>query len=124
MFDTTQNHSDLYQALECGADGKPGGILITSVGQQVLDGVFLGGYKAYETRSFLTKNKITSILSLGHFKPMYKPTEFNHKVRKQHLHKNNLCSFSCIQDYSHCRPSRSKHCSIFSTSNTIYIRST
>jgi hypothetical protein len=86
MFDTTQNHSDLYQALECGADGKPGGILITSVGQQVLDGVFLGGYKAYETRSFLTKNKITSILSLGHFKPMYKPTEFNHKVKK----KNNI----------------------------------
>ncbi|KAI8388240.1 protein-tyrosine phosphatase-like protein [Radiomyces spectabilis] len=74
------DHSHLYHTLECGADGKPGGILITSVGQQVLPQVWIGGYKAYESRSFLNKNRITRILSLGHFKPLYAPTEFVHEI--------------------------------------------
>lgn len=73
--------SDLYHTLENGADGKPGGILITSVGQQINEFIWLGGYKALESRSFLEKNKIKHILTMGHFKPCYSPNEFNHKVR-------------------------------------------
>ncbi|CAO3641834.1 unnamed protein product [Mucor fragilis] len=72
--------SDLYQTLECGADGKPGGILITSVSQQVIPHVWLGGYKALETVEFLEKNKIICILTLGHFKPCYSPGRFLHKI--------------------------------------------
>lgn len=84
-MDDTNEHSlplesDLYQTLECGADGKPGGILITSVSQQVIPHVWLGGYKALETVEFLEKNKITCILTLGHFKPCYSPGRFLHKV--------------------------------------------
>lgn len=78
--DTLPMESDLYQTLECGADGKPGGILITSVGQEIVPRIWLGGYRALETRSFLQKNKITHILSLGHFKPKYKDGEYVHKV--------------------------------------------
>lgn len=77
---TLPMESDLYQTLECGADGKPGGILITSVGQEVSPGIWLGGYKALETVDFLQKNKISSILSVGHFKPIYAQDEFLHKV--------------------------------------------
>lgn len=78
--DTLPRESDLYQTLECGADGKPGGILITSLGQEVVPNIWLGGYRALETRSFLKKNKITHILSLGHFKPIYKEEEYIHKI--------------------------------------------
>lgn len=74
--------SDLYQTLESGVDGKPGGILITSVGQEVSPNIWLGGYKALETESFLKKNNITHILSIGHFKYIYKPDQFVHKVCK------------------------------------------
>lgn len=81
VVDTLPRESDLYQTLECGADGKPGGILITSLGQEVVPNIWLGGYRALETRSFLKKNKITHILSLGHFKPIYKEEEYIHKVR-------------------------------------------
>lgn len=77
---TLPMESDLYQTLECGADGKPGGILITSVGQEVSPGIWLGGYKALETKKFLQKNKISSILSVGHFKEIYAQDEFIHKV--------------------------------------------
>ncbi|GAN06020.1 dual specificity protein phosphatase 19 [Mucor ambiguus] len=84
MEDTNEHSlplkSDLYQTLECGADGKPGGILITSVSQQVIPHVWLGGYKALETVEFLEKNKITCILTLGHFKPYYSPGRFLHKI--------------------------------------------
>ncbi|KAI8977918.1 protein-tyrosine phosphatase-like protein [Pilobolus umbonatus] len=73
------HESHLYDTLECGPDGKPGGIIIRSVGQEVYPGIWLGGYKALETRSFLEKNKIRSILTLGHFKFCY-ATEFNHKI--------------------------------------------
>ncbi|KAL7315471.1 dual specificity phosphatase 19 [Mucor circinelloides] len=62
------------------ADGKSGGILITSVSQQVIPHVWLGGYKALETVDFLEKNKITCILTLGHFKPYYSPGRFLHKI--------------------------------------------
>lgn len=79
---TLPMESDLYQTLECGADGKPGGILITSVAQQVIPDIWLGGYKALETIPFLIKNKITHILTLGHFKSIFTPEEFTHKVRK------------------------------------------
>jgi hypothetical protein len=72
--------SDLYQTLENGADGKPGGILITSVGQEVIPDIWLGGYKALETIPFLIKNKITHILTLGHFKSIFTEEEFIHKV--------------------------------------------
>ncbi|KAI8092178.1 protein-tyrosine phosphatase-like protein [Gilbertella persicaria] len=72
--------SDLYQTLECGADGKPGGILITSFGQQVWPHIWLGGYKALESHSFLKKNNITHILTLGHFKHTYEPDQFVHKI--------------------------------------------
>ncbi|KAG2209251.1 hypothetical protein INT47_005543 [Mucor saturninus] len=77
---TLPMESDLYQTLECGADGKPGGILITSVGQEVSPGIWLGGYKALETKKFLQKNKISSILSVGHFKEIYAQDEFIHKI--------------------------------------------
>jgi hypothetical protein len=78
--ETLPMESDLYQTLECGADGKPGGILITSVGQEVVPDIWLGGYRALESETFLQKNKITHILSLGHFKPIYKDEEYIHKV--------------------------------------------
>ena len=86
IIDNTDDHilpleSNLYQTLECGADGKPGGILITSVSQQVVPHIWLGGYKALETVEFLEKNKITCILTLGHFKPRYSPERFLHKVK-------------------------------------------
>lgn len=86
--DNIDNHilpleSNLYQTLECGADGKPGGILITSVSQQVIPHIWLGGYKALETVEFLEKNKITCILTLGHFKPRYSPGRFLHKVKEK-----------------------------------------
>lgn len=74
------DHAHLFETLQSGPDGKPGGILITSVGQQVLPHIWLGGYKALETLSFLEKNKITHILTLGHFKSCYKPDQFVHKV--------------------------------------------
>lgn len=78
--ETLTAESPLYHTLECGADGKPGGILITSVGQQIYPHIWLGGYKALETKQFLIKNKITHILTLGHFKHRYDPNEFIHKV--------------------------------------------
>lgn len=86
--DNIDNHilplePNLYQTLECGADGKPGGILITSVSQQVVPHIWLGGYKALETVEFLEKNKITCILTLGHFKPRYSPGRFLHKVKEK-----------------------------------------
>ncbi|KAI9490823.1 protein-tyrosine phosphatase-like protein [Zychaea mexicana] len=72
--------SSLYQTLECGPDGQPGGILITSLGQQVIPGLWIGGYKAFEDRAFLRKNKIEAILTLGHFKQQYPPEEFKHEI--------------------------------------------
>ncbi|GAA5815634.1 hypothetical protein MFLAVUS_009146 [Mucor flavus] len=80
MVEVLPVKSDLYQTLQSGPDGQPGGILITSVGQQVSPGIWLGGYKALETESFLKKNKIKCILSLGHFKYIYKPDEYVHKI--------------------------------------------
>lgn len=74
------NDSPLYQPLECGPDGQPGGILITSVAQEIIPNVWLGGYKALEDLRFLRKNKITYILTLGHFKYQYPAAEFMHKV--------------------------------------------
>jgi hypothetical protein len=74
------DHAHLFETLEKGPDGKPGGILITSVAQEVLPHIWLGGYKAMETLAFLQKNKITHILSLGHFKPCYDSTQFEQKV--------------------------------------------
>lgn len=85
MVEVLPVQSDLYQTLQSGPDGQPGGILITSVGQQVSPGIWLGGYKALETESFLKKNKIKYILSLGHFKYIYKPDEYVHKVN-MHSH--------------------------------------
>ncbi|KAI8387294.1 protein-tyrosine phosphatase-like protein [Blakeslea trispora] len=72
--------SNLYQILECGADGKPGGILITSLGQEVCPHIWLGGYKALESQHFLEKNHITHILTLGHFKQSYPPDQFCQKI--------------------------------------------
>lgn len=74
--------SNLYQILECGADGKPGGILITSLGQEVCPHIWLGGYKALESQHFLEKNHITHILTLGHFKQSYPPDQFCQKVKR------------------------------------------
>lgn len=70
----------LYQALECGPDGQPGGILMTSVGQQVLPNIWLGNYRALEDQEFLRKNRITHILTLGHFKETYPSSMYIHKV--------------------------------------------
>lgn len=70
----------LYQALECGPDGQPGGILMTSVGQQVLPNIWLGNYRALEDQVFLRKNRITHILTLGHFKETYPSSMYIHKV--------------------------------------------
>ncbi|KAF7730602.1 phosphatase [Apophysomyces ossiformis] len=67
---------ELYKTLECGADGIPGGILITSVGQEVFPGIYIGGYTALESRKFLQKNKITHILTMGHFKQHYTSEDF------------------------------------------------
>lgn len=100
---TLPMESDLYQTLECGADGKPGGILITSVGQEVCPGIWLGGYKALETEKFLKKNKITRILSVGHFKPIYTKDEFVHQVIKLLLYCNLSNSFIHFLDYTNYR---------------------
>ncbi|KAI7852167.1 protein-tyrosine phosphatase-like protein, partial [Circinella umbellata] len=48
--------------------------------QQVIPGVWIGGYKAFEDKSFLRKNKIEVILTLGHFKQQYSPEEFKHQI--------------------------------------------
>ena len=72
--------SSLYLALQQDENGQPGGILITSCAQQVLQNVWIGGYKAYEDVDFLHKNKIDAILSLGHFKDQYPSGQFIHKV--------------------------------------------
>lgn len=72
--------SSLYLALQQDENGQPGGILITSCAQQVLPNVYIGGYKAYEDVDFLHKNKISAILSLGHFKEKYPSGQFIHKV--------------------------------------------
>ncbi|KAI9279193.1 protein-tyrosine phosphatase-like protein [Sporodiniella umbellata] len=74
------SYSHLFQTLENGPDGKPGGILITSVAEQIIDFVWLGGFKALSTPSFLEKNKIKHILTLGHFDPIEPPEAFNHKI--------------------------------------------
>ncbi|KAI8334725.1 protein-tyrosine phosphatase-like protein [Chlamydoabsidia padenii] len=54
--------------------------MLTSLAQQVLPNVWIGGYAAMESRSFLKKNNIKRILSLGHFHALYPETEFNHKI--------------------------------------------
>ncbi|KAI7869954.1 protein-tyrosine phosphatase-like protein [Spinellus fusiger] len=63
-----QDISPHYHALESGSDGKPGGILMVSVAQQVLPGLWVGGYTALESQRFLKNNNITHILTLGKFK--------------------------------------------------------
>ncbi|KAI8137494.1 protein-tyrosine phosphatase-like protein [Fennellomyces sp. T-0311] len=77
---TLDLESPLYQTLECGPDGKPGGILVTSLGQEVIPGLWIGGYKAFEDQSFLRKNKISFILTLGHFKQQYPEEQFTHEI--------------------------------------------
>ncbi|ORZ18792.1 protein-tyrosine phosphatase-like protein [Absidia repens] len=73
------DHPHLFEKLsDC--DGKPGGILMTSLAQEVLPNIWIGGFAALETRSFLKKNKIQRILSLGHFHHIYPETEFTHKI--------------------------------------------
>lgn len=72
--------SDLFQTLENGLDGKPGGILITSIGEQITDYIWLGGFRTLESREFLEDNQIKHVLSLGHFKRCKPPIEVNHKV--------------------------------------------
>ncbi|CAO3598131.1 unnamed protein product [Absidia cylindrospora] len=73
------DHPHLFEKLS-NCDGKPGGILITSLAQEVLPNIWIGGFAALETRSFLKKNKIQRILSLGHFHHIYPETEFTHKI--------------------------------------------
>ncbi|KAI8099062.1 protein-tyrosine phosphatase-like protein [Halteromyces radiatus] len=73
------DHSHLFEKLS-DYDGKPGGILMTSLAQQVLPNIWIGGYAAMESKSFLKKNKIQTILSLGHFQSIYPTTEFTHKI--------------------------------------------
>ncbi|KAL0096921.1 protein-tyrosine phosphatase-like protein [Phycomyces blakesleeanus] len=75
-----EDHSHLYHTLESGADGKPGGILITSVAQEVLPGIWIGGYTALESQKFLKKNDITHILSMGHFEYSYPSAEYDNKI--------------------------------------------
>ncbi|ORE09048.1 phosphatases II [Rhizopus microsporus var. microsporus] len=72
--------SDLFQTLENGLDGKPGGILITSIGEQITDYIWLGGFRTLESREFLEDNQIKHVLSLGHFKRCKPPIEVNHKI--------------------------------------------
>ncbi|ORY93969.1 protein-tyrosine phosphatase-like protein [Syncephalastrum racemosum] len=74
------DQTHLYQALESGPDGQPGGILITSFAQEVLPNVWIGGFKACEDLPFLQKNRITVILSLGHFTHQYPSDQFTHKI--------------------------------------------
>jgi hypothetical protein len=63
------SYSHLYSTLENDANGQPGGILMTSVAQEVIDGLWIGGFTAAESLHFLQKERISYILSLGHFKP-------------------------------------------------------
>ncbi|KAI9314209.1 crystal Structrue of A mitogen-activated protein kinase Phosphatase, Skrp1, partial [Dichotomocladium elegans] len=48
--------------------------------QEIFPNLWIGGYKAYEDLSFLKKNKIEAILTLGHFKEQYPTNEFTHKI--------------------------------------------
>lgn len=63
------SYSHLYSTLENDANGQPGGILMTSVAQEVINGLWIGGFTAAESLHFLRKEHISYILSLGHFKP-------------------------------------------------------
>ncbi|KAG2179697.1 hypothetical protein INT44_006545, partial [Umbelopsis vinacea] len=63
------SYSHLYSTLENDANGQPGGILMTSVAQEVIQGLWIGGFTAAESLHFLQKEHISYILSLGHFKP-------------------------------------------------------
>jgi len=63
------SYSHLYSTLENDANGQPGGILMTSVAQEVINGLWIGGFTAAESFHFLQKEHISYILSLGHFKP-------------------------------------------------------
>jgi hypothetical protein len=74
--------SHLYSTLENDANGQPGGILITSVAQQVIDGLWIGGFTAAESYHFLQKEQISYLLSLGHFKPHHVDKGIINKVRK------------------------------------------
>ncbi|KAJ2956765.1 hypothetical protein NQZ79_g7437 [Umbelopsis isabellina] len=75
---TTFSH--LYSTLENDANGQPGGILITSVAQQVIDGLWIGGFTAAESLHFLEKEGIRHILSLGHFKPHHTDKGIDNKI--------------------------------------------
>lgn len=76
---TMEDHSHLYEKLG-DSDGKPGGIMMTSLGQEVLPYIWIGSYAAFESKSFLTKNKIKRILSIGHFQHIYPESDYIHKV--------------------------------------------
>ncbi|CAO3640568.1 unnamed protein product [Cunninghamella blakesleeana] len=76
---TMDHHSHLYEKLG-DFDGKPGGIMMTSLAQQVLPCIWIGSYAAFESKSFLRKNNIKRILSIGHFQHIYPESDYKHKI--------------------------------------------
>jgi hypothetical protein len=75
------SYSHLYSTLENDATGQPGGILMTSIAQQVIAGLWIGGFTAAESLHFLQKEHISYILSLGHFKPHHVDKGIVNKVK-------------------------------------------
>ncbi|ORX53939.1 phosphatases II [Hesseltinella vesiculosa] len=53
---------------------------MTSLAQEVLPNIWIGGFAAMESKKFLKKNGIRRILSLGHFKQIYSTADFIHKI--------------------------------------------
>ncbi|CAO3635420.1 unnamed protein product [Cunninghamella echinulata] len=54
--------------------------MMTSLGQEVLPYIWIGSYAAFESKSFLKKNKIKRILSIGHFQHIYPEFDYIHKI--------------------------------------------
>ncbi|RUP16932.1 protein-tyrosine phosphatase-like protein [Jimgerdemannia flammicorona] len=55
------------------------GVVVRVLSNEVIPGLYIGGYAASEDLNHLKENKITHILSLGSFTPVF-PDQFSYKV--------------------------------------------